>query len=315
LADATRDAPAAPLAAYAPAAGVRWIVGCGPPLVRTLAGVLNGPALEAVAAAFVPEPGGVRVHGRLVRTEGAAEPATFGPSLLGRVPLDGAAALVDLPGGSALEALIAWLGGAAAIAAAQTAVGDVAGVDLDRDVIGPLRGEAALSVQARGAVPVFTLAARTSGVQTTKGALARLQGSLASRLTGGALRAFHARPDGSFTLPVTPRLQPSYGLSGDVLVASTAEPGLEQLHVAPRGIAQAPALAKVLDTGDGATQALGFFDLHALLQLGERTGLIAGAAFAAVRADLEPIETAGAAVRQDPDHPTDTTAELFLQIP
>jgi hypothetical protein len=34
-----------------------------------------------------------------------------------------------------------------------------------------------------------------------------------------------------------------------------------------------------------------------------------------VRTDLEPIEAMSAVALQDPDHPTDTTAELFLQIP
>jgi hypothetical protein len=66
---------------------------------------------------------------------------------------------------------------------------------------------------------------------------------------------------------------------------------------------------------DGRVQALGFFDLHALLDLGERTGLAAGSGSAAARTDLEPIEAVGAIAMQDPDHPTDTTAELFLQIP
>jgi hypothetical protein len=62
-------------------------------------------------------------------------------------------------------------------------------------------------------------------------------------------------------------------------------------------------------------QALGFLDLHALFQLGERTGLTAGSGFGAARADLDPLGAAGAVVSQQPDHPTDTTAELFLQIP
>jgi Protein of unknown function (DUF3352) len=315
FAAAMRSVGSTPFAGYAPAAGVQQLVGSGPALVRNLAGVLNGSALEAVGAALVPEAGGVRVHARLVRSSGARAPATFAQGLLGRVPLEGTVALLDLPGGSALEGLLARLGGAGALAAAQTAVGDPAGVDLDRDVLGPLRGEAALSVQARGDVPVFTLVAHSAGPATTREALARLQTTLAARLTGGAARGFEVRRDGTFTLPVTARLQPSYGVSGDLLVATTAQPGLEQLRVAPRGIVQAPALAKVLDAGDGDTQALGFFDLHALLQVGERTGLITGASFAAVRADLEPIEAVGAAVRQDQDHPTQTTAELFLQIP
>ena len=87
------------------------------------------------------------------------------------------------------------------------------------------------------------------------------------------------------------------------------------MHVAGRGIAQAPALARALAQVHGRVQALGFLDLHALLDLGERTGLAAGTGSAAARTDLEPIEAFAALAQQDPDHPTDTTAELFLQIP
>jgi hypothetical protein len=255
------------------------------------------------------------VHFGLVRRGAAPAPASFAPGLLGRVPLAGTVALLDLPSAGAIEALAARLGAAGVVAAAQSAVADEVSVDLERDVIAPLRGEAALSLQARGAVPLFTLVARTVGPPTTREALARLQAPLARRLTGSPASVFSTRADGTFTLPVTTRLQPSYGLDGDVLVATTAQPGLDQMHVASRGIAQSPALAQTLGRVEGHVQALGFFDLHALLDLVERTGLAAGPGSAAVGTDLEPIEAAGAVALQDPDHPTDTTAELFLQIP
>jgi hypothetical protein len=277
--------------------------------------MLNGPALDGVAAELEPGDGGVLVHARLLRRPGAVPPATFAPGLLGRVPAQGTVALLDLAGGTALEALAARLGGAGALAAIQSAVADEVGVDLERDVFAPLRGEAALSVQARGDVPVFTLVARSAGMATTREALARLQATVARRLTGESVTMFQARPDGAYTLPLTTRLQPSYGVSGDVLVATSAQPGLDQLHAAPRGIAQVPAFAKAQESAKGGVQALGFIDLQALLALGERTGLAAGAALAEVRAELDPIESAGAVAGQDPDHPTDTTAELFLQIP
>ena len=82
-----------------------------------------------------------------------------------------------------------------------------------------------------------------------------------------------------------------------------------------RGIASTPALSAVLNGREGAVQALGFLDLRQLLGLGERTGLATTAGFQAVRGDLGPIRTAGAVLGQDTDHPTDTTAELFLEIP
>jgi hypothetical protein len=305
----------APLGLYAPAAGVQRLVGSGPGLLRTVAALLNSATLDGIAADAEPVDGGVRVHVRLLRRAGAPTPASFAPGLLGRVPLAGTVALLDLPSAGAIEALAARLGAAGVVAAAQSAVADEVSVDLERDVIAPLRGEAALSLQARGAVPLFTLVARTVGPPTTREALARLQAPLARRLTGSPASVFSTRADGTFTLPVTTRLQPSYGLDGDVLVATTAQPGLDQMHVASRGIAQSPALAQTLGRVEGHVQALGFFDLHALLDLVERTGLAAGPGSAAVGTDLEPIEAAGAVALQDPDHPTDTTAELFLQIP
>jgi hypothetical protein len=304
----------APLAVYVPAAGVQALLAGAPSLVRTASALLNSVSLAGVAAEIEPAPGGADVHARLLRKAGTPAPASFGPELLARVPVAGTAALLDLPAAGALEALAARLGGAGVVAAAQTAVGDEVNVDLERDVIAPLRGEAALSLQARGAAPVFTLVARTVGPPTTREALARLQAPLARRLTTTE-SGFQTRADGAFTLPVTPRLQPSYGLSGDVLVVTTAQPGLDQMRVASRGIAQAPALARAMRRVDGRVQALGFFDLHALLDLGERTGLAAGPGSQAARTDLEPIEAMGAVAMQDPDDPTDTTAELFLQIP
>jgi hypothetical protein len=48
--------------------------------------------------------------------------------------------------------------------------------------------------------------------------------------------------------------------------------------------------------------------------LGERTGLKALSSPAA-RDDLGRIRAAGAVVKEDADEPTDTTAELFLEIP
>jgi hypothetical protein len=305
----------APLALYAPAAGVQRLVGAAPSLVRTAAALLNGASLEGVAAEVEPVDGGAAVHARLLRRAGAPTPASFGPSLLGRVPQAGTAALLDVPSAGALEGLAARLGGAGVVAAAQSAVADGVSVDLERDVIAPLRGEAALSLQARGSVPLFTLVARTVGPATTREALARLQEPVARQLAGGGSGVFQTRADGTFTLPVTARLQPSYGLAGDVLVATTAQPGLDQMRVARRGIAQSPALARTLALVHGRVQALGFFDLHALLDLVERTGLAAGSGSAAVRTDLDPIEAVGAVALQEPDHPTDTTAEIFLHIP
>jgi hypothetical protein len=57
-----------------------------------------------------------------------------------------------------------------------------------------------------------------------------------------------------------------------------------------------------------------FLDLRQLLALGDETGLTTIPGLATARDDLRRVRAAGAVVRQDPDHPSDTTAELFLTI-
>src|SRR5205814_2320304 len=84
----------------------------------------------------------------------------------------------------------------------------------------------------------------------------------AVRLTGGGQSAFRTLASGAFTLPVTPALQPSYAVSGDTLVVTTAQPGLDQARVAPRGVVQAAALRAVRGEDDGSVQALGYLDLR-----------------------------------------------------
>jgi len=61
-------------------------------------------------------------------------------------------------------------------------------------------------------------------------------------------------------------------------------------------------------------EALGFLDPRKLLALGEQTGLRALGS-PAVRDDLGRIRAAGLVVKEDANQPTDTTAELFLEIP
>jgi hypothetical protein len=55
--------------------------------------------------------------------------------------------------------------------------------------------------------------------------------------------------------------------------------------------------------------------LRQLRALGEQTGLTSVPGLATARKNLRRVGAAGAVVTQDPAHPSDTTSELFLQIP
>ena len=298
------------LEAYAPAAGVRRLLEDAPEALRAAAAFADAPQFEALAAAATPEQGGLRISARVHRASGGPPAREFVPALAGRAPA-GAAAYVALPGAQALADLLGGTGAGPVLDGLRRALPELAGLDLDRDVLAPLGTEAALTVDAAGAAPVITLTARTSDAALTREALARLQAPLAAVL-GTGTGAFEARDGGAFSLPVTAALQPSYAVTGDVVVASTAESGLEQMRVAPRGVALEPALRSVSDRAGGRVEALAFADLRQLLSLGERTGLTSGPAVPALREDLRVVRAAGAVAWREE---SDSTAEIFLEIP
>jgi CheY-like chemotaxis protein len=298
----------APVELFAPAAGARALLERSPAVVRAFGAFTENPAFVGLAARMRAEDGDLRISARVLRTDQAAPPQEFAPALQGRVPAS-AAAFLAVPGAGDLLTLLER-GAPDAVAAVRRALPDLAGLDLDTDVVAPLGREAAVTLTARGATPVITLTARSDDAARTREALARLQGPLAEQL-GAGQSGFRSTEDG-FTLDVTPSLRPSYALDGDVLIASTDESGLAQRTLARRGLAQEPALRAVADQADGRIEALAFADLRQLLALGERTGLTLGPGFPATRDDLREVRAAGAVVRREE---SDSTAELFLEIP
>jgi hypothetical protein len=170
-------------------------------------------------------------------------------------------------------------------------------------------------VTAGGDAPVVTLKARTADAGRTESALARLQAPLARRLAlPGTAPGFKAEPIGgleAYTLRVTPELAPSYAVSEEGVVLSTSPAGLEP----PRGtLAAAEAFGSTIGEVPERTDSLVFIDLRQLLALGEQTGLTAIPSLATAREDLRRVRAAGVVVTNDPTNPSDTNAELFLQI-
>ena len=300
----------APVELYAPATGLRRALEDAPAVLRAAGAFAEAPHFQALAAGVRPQNGGVRISARLLRAPGAPPAQEFAPALQGRAPAS-AAAFLDLPGADALTTLLERGGAGDVLAGVRAALPGLAGVDLDRDVLGPLGAEAAVTLTARGATPVFTLTARSDNPALTREALARVQEPLAEQLTGEA-SGFRALDDDAFTLPVTRALEPSYALDGNVVIASTDASGLAQRTLARRGLAQELVLRAVSDQAGGRVEALAFADLRQLLALGERTGLDLGPGFPAVRDDLRQVRAAGAVVRREE---SDSTAELFLEIP
>jgi len=303
------------LVAYASAAGVREVLAPRDGLLGALGTLLDRPGLVAAGAAVTAEEGGLRAHVRVAG--GAPRDAAFEPVLLERVP-EGAAAYLGVRGGLRLARLLDRLGAGSVLASVRDALSNDAGIDLDRDLLAPLSDEIALAVTGTtgGGAPVVTLKARTADPRRTESSLARLQEPLAQRLAlPGTVPGFEPEAFGGlegYTLRVTPELAPSYAVSGDGVVASTAPAGLAP----PRGtLAAARAFEATVGSVPAQAETLGFLDLRQLLALGEQTGLTAIPSVATARDDLSQVRAVGVVVTQDPAHPTDTNAELFLQIP
>jgi hypothetical protein len=298
---------------YAPAAGVRALLAGRGAAAAMAARLLQAPQVEGVAAHASAADGGVRLVARVLRAPGGPPRRSFEPSLAASVPA-GASAYLGLPDAGSAVRLLAAAGAGPALEGLRAALPEVAGIELDRDLLQPLRGEAAVSVVPAGTTPVVTFAAATRDPARTREALARLQPLLAERLAGGApfaSRTVAGTP--AFSLPVTTSLQPSYAVGRGRVVASTAESGLAQLRAARPALAGSPALRAVSPGRGERVEALGFLAPRELLALGERTGLAAGSP--AVRDDLRRIRAVAVVVEEDFAHQTDTTAELFLQIP
>jgi hypothetical protein len=300
----------APLEIYAAPAGVRQTLADLPAALQAIGGFADSPHFEGLAARVRPHDSGIRVSARVLRKPDAPPPQEFAPALQGRAPAS-AAAFLQVAGAEVLLGLLERGGAADTVAAVRRALPDLAGLELDRDVLGPLATEAAITLTARGATPVFTLTARSDARALTREVFARLQEPLAEQLTGDP-RAFRGLENNAYSLPVTPQLEPSYTIDGNVLIASSHASGLSQSTLARRGLAQERVLRELTDQVDGRIEALAFADLRQLLALGERTGLTLGPGFPATRDDLRQVRAAGAVVRREE---SDSTVELFLEIP
>jgi hypothetical protein len=303
--DAAGDRPRErTLDAYASAVGLHELL--RPPL-RTL--LDDRPGLKALGATLASADGGARVTLRAVGADLKGQ--EFEPTLIDRVPAD-VAAYVGVGGGSELQALVRRAGLGPLLDALRVPAEREAGVDVDRDLLGPLRGELALTTSSSDGRPVATLLARTRDRRRTRETMARLQLPVAMRLgPPEAPEPFQPRRIGglnAFVLPATPWLQPAYSLDKDTLVASTQPAGLAH----PRAsLAKNPHFGRVLPSIGPRAEALVFIDLRQLLALGVLTGAFAPG-LSADLADLRLVRAAGAVVRREK---ADTTAELFLEIP
>jgi Protein of unknown function (DUF3352) len=295
--------PRAPVEAYVSPQGLRGPARAQGRVAGVVAALLDHPRLRGVGAALHADGRTLRVHLRRLGTGGAE----VRPRLAGGVP----AAAVALFAGPSLAGAVQAAqraGAAAALETVRTTLRQSVALDLDRDVLGRLRGEYAASLAPGPAAPVITLAARTSDPAGMREVLARLQDPLARALAGsvGGTPAFTARRIAgadAFTLPVSGGFAPTYSVAGDTVIASTSPSGLEAFRSRGPRLRSARAFRAAVPRLPARVESLGFVDVRQLLVLGEQTGLTAEV--------LRPVSAAAAVIEREKD---DTTAELSFEI-
>ncbi|HEX8100978.1 MAG TPA: hypothetical protein VF533_00055, partial [Solirubrobacteraceae bacterium] len=290
--------------AYATGAGARGVLA---PLAGPLASLLSaGPDVEAIRAAVAPSRDGVRVRSRTVRRRGAPARAVFRPKLLHAAPGEAAGVLALASADPLVRRLPAAAPGLAAAARA-------AGVDVERDLLAPLRGGEVVVWATRGdPVPGVALAARTRDPARTREALGRLQGAVAAQLAPGEADAgqvplFEQREIAgvpAFVLRLAPGAQLVYAVFGDTVVLATGPDAIERVR---RGGAR-----KRIGIPANGVEAVLFIEPGQLLALGDLLGVTADPAVQAVRDDVSRIRAVSAVAQREE---TDTTAELLFQIP
>ena len=299
-----------------PAEGVQRVLAPAPGVLGALGGVLADPALVSVGASVLATDDGLRVVVRQARREG--EGGDFEPVLLDDVPR-AAAAYLGVNGLDAFAALVPP-DARTALGKAFTEALSGAALDLERDLLEPLRGEAALSVTPGLPVPAVTLVARTSDEARTREALARLQIPIAERLAppvtpDAPQPTFQQRTLGevtAFSLAVAPGVDLTYAVHDGRLIVSSQANGVGHVLADRASLRDSPAFERAVTDLPDRVEAVLFADLGQLLALAEQAGSTGDPAFEAVRDDLRRVRVASAVVQREE---TDSTAELFFEIP
>jgi hypothetical protein len=318
--------------AYASPAGVRRLLASQTGPLGVAGVLLDQPALAGAAVGLTAGGGGMRldVHSQLDpvlarKRQQAFRP--FSPRLLGSVPKSAMAYLgvtgLDRVGGRLLNAGVA--GGAAGARLDQVArraareLAKGAGVNVDRDIVPLFRGEVALWLSPSLPAPILTLIARTKDEQSTRLAFSRLQAPLAKLFVPpqsgpGQAPVFSERSIGgasAFNLRLAPGVELDYSVFGGKLVVSTNLEGLRAVRRPKGSIQERDGFGATLGKRPPKVTSLVFLDFRALLDLGERTGLMQNRTYLNVRDDLRKVRAVGAASSSGRN---ESTTELTLQI-
>jgi hypothetical protein len=299
---------------------------------------VNSRASLGAAAALVVEEDavGVAVRSVLDPERSESDPGLFGglprfePTLTSRVKGD---ALVYLGVADPATAAAGLVG--PAVSTAPEVFGGLSrfsrrlerrdGVDLGRDLLPRLQGEAALTVEpdepppAGGAeppgdtpgvvgptgAPYLALLAKGFDVPAVLDDLGRLEEPIAGAVDpgGGPEPQFEAREVGGIdaqVLPLSPVVDLTYAAIGDQLIVATSPGAIERYLADAEPLAGADSFERVTRSFDDQVSLLLYLGFRDLLALGERLFLAEDPTYARYAVDLRTLDAAALAVTQTP---------------
>lgn len=300
---------------------VRLVAGAGSPLA-TATSVIDPGASRGAAAALVASDDGLEltVRSRLDPARVRAHPGFFSafpafqPTLPASLPADSLGYLgIGQPGrtiGSLLEQAGAQEPGlAAAVGRLTKRLRSLGDVDLERQLLPSLGGEAALALEPspRGGSRTPALIFVGSGIDPALAgqALARLQGPVAKAL-GSSRQApvFGQRRMGevtAHTLRLSPTIDLTYAIVGKSLVIATNPAGVRAVSVEGPSLDRAALFQQATAGLPGQVAALGYLNLDGLVALGERAGLTSDSAYRTFAPEIRKLKALALAVHASPE--------------
>jgi hypothetical protein len=321
-ADAARDAlPDQRLAdAYLSEDGIgRLVDNPGAPLA-TFAPLVDPGASRGLAAALVASDDGIDLDLRSLLDPARARShpgffsdlPTFEPTLPAALPTDSLAYLGVGDPGQAIGSVLKRASASepdleAALGGLTKRLGALEGIDIERELAPALGEEAAVALVPAPAggpqTPVVVFIGSGIDEPLAAQALARLRAPVARELGSSPKASFSRSQVGdatAYSLRVSPTVELSYAIVGRSLIIATDPAGIRALSQPGLGEAESFRGATAGLPADVTT--LGYLNLGALVELGERGGLAEQPAYATFASEIRRLEAVGLTVQASTSH-------------
>jgi hypothetical protein len=319
------------LDAYASLAGVRRLLAPQGGVVGAVGDLLYQPALQGVAVAVTPSPGGVRIHihsvldPTLARLNHPANVA-FTPSLPSVMP-SGSMVMLDVRGLDRLAPGVLDAGASAGVAGGLGPLLSRLGSALRAEGVNVsnltsiFHAEAAVAIVPNGRTPALLIVARTQHQSQVAAELAQLEVPLAqlfkapgTNFGSGKEALFNDRPVGGVTahqLTLANGFELDYAVAHGLVMISTSLNAIAAVGRRDHTLTGDPSFSFVLGQRAGALNSLVFFNLAQLLTLGQQTGLTQSARFRLLKGDLDAVGAVGLTSTRAPGS---STTDMVVRI-